>query len=111
MAQSTTMTNFPAIATRGHRPLKGDEARVMLSGSTVKPSTAAEIDRLMATGDMSRGEVIDHAIDYLVSPKIAARPLSTAARAATNSQSLRVQRVPTPLSSVKSKYIVTKSKN
>ena len=54
-----------------------------------------------------RGEIID----WLVTKSIAARPLSTAARAATNSQSLRVQRVPTPLSSVKSKYIVSKTKN
>ena len=100
------MTTFPSIATRGHRPLKGDEARVMLSGSTVKPETAREIDRIMRTTDLSRGEVID----YLVAKTIAARPLSTAARAATNSQSLRVQRVPTPLSSVKSKYIVSKAK-
>ena len=94
------MTTFPSIATRGHRPRKDAEARVMLSGSTVKPFTAQAIDKLMIATNLSRGEVID----YLVVQAIAARPLSTAARAATNSQSLRVQRVPTPLSSVKSKH-------
>ena len=100
------MTTFPSIATRGHRPRKDDEARVMLSGSTVKPFTAEQIDRIMRGAGWSRGEVID----WLVSKTIAASPLSTAAKAATNSQSLRVQRVPTPLSSVKSKYIVSKAK-
>ena len=98
------MTTFPSIATRGHRPRKDAEARVMLSGSTVKPSTAAEIDRLMVRSGSSRGEVIDHAIDYLLGNKVATAPLSTARAMATNSQSLRVQRVPTPLSSVKSKH-------
>ena len=112
------MTTFPIIATRGHRPRKDAEARVMLSGSTVKPSTAALIQRLIdATGD-SRGEVIDRLVAQALTgvrlptaQAIAAAPLSTAATAAPNSQSLRVQRVVTPLSSVKSKYNVSKSKS
>ena len=99
------MTTFPTISTRGHRPRKDAEARVMLSGSTVKPATAAIIQRLIDASGDSRGEVIDR----LVAQAIAAAPLSTAATAAPNSQSLRVQRVPASLSSVKSKYNVSKS--
>ena len=95
------MTTFPSIAVRGHRPRKDDEARVMLSGSTVKPKTALLIQRLIDATGSSRGEVIDKLVEQAVSQTIAAAPLSTAATAATNSQSLRVQRVPAPSALVK----------